>query len=80
MNYGGKTQIPPNLVVKYQVLDIVEVISSLIWRTNIIQTLVETGNGGVGRFHRRRPIGLPRNRVECGKTYSKLVRMGSKGC
>jgi hypothetical protein len=31
-------QIPPNLVVKYQVIDIVEAISSLMWRTNIIQT------------------------------------------
>ena len=31
-------QIPPDLVVKYQAVDIVEVISSLIWRRNIVQT------------------------------------------
>src|SRR5262249_11919620 len=33
-----KYQIPPDLVVKYQAVDIVEVISSLIWRRNIVQT------------------------------------------
>jgi len=35
---NAKTQIPPDLVVKYQVIDIAEVISSLIWRRNIVQT------------------------------------------
>ena len=31
-------QIPPDLVVKYQAIDIVELIFSLIWRQNIVQT------------------------------------------
>src|SRR5262245_43192727 len=32
------TQIPPDLVVKHQAIDIVEFISLLIWRWNIVQT------------------------------------------
>ena len=32
------SQIPPDLVVKCQAIDIVEVIFSLIWRGNIVQT------------------------------------------
>ena len=31
-------QIPPDLVVKYQAIDIVEVIFSLVWQRNIVQT------------------------------------------
>jgi hypothetical protein len=35
-NGPGIGQIPPDLVVKHQAVDIVEIISSLIWRRNIV--------------------------------------------
>jgi hypothetical protein len=33
-----REQIPPDLVVKYQAIDIFEVIFSLVWQRNIVQT------------------------------------------
>ena len=35
---AGLFQIPPDLVVEYQGIDIVEVILSLIWQRSIVQT------------------------------------------
>jgi len=67
----GKFQIPPDLVVKYQRIDIVNVIFSPIWRRSIVEHDAETGNHGVSCSHHRRLIGLPLNAVECGKTLSE---------
>jgi len=35
---GGKIQIPPDLVVKWQAIDIADVIFSLIWRRHLVHT------------------------------------------
>ena len=43
----GKRQIPPDLVVKIQTVDIVEVIVSLSRRQSASQGWVATGNHGV---------------------------------
>src|SRR6266705_4492582 len=43
----GKYQIPPDLVVKYQAIDIVEIIFSLIWQRTSSKRRVETGNRSV---------------------------------
>src|SRR5712691_8123354 len=61
-----KYQIPPDLVVKYQPLDIAEVILSLIRRQTSSKRCGETGNHGLSCSPHLRTIGLPLNPMECG--------------
>jgi hypothetical protein len=43
--HSANAQIPPDFVVECQAADIVEVISSLIWRRNIVQTSCRNRKG-----------------------------------
>src|SRR5713101_5912715 len=62
MEASSKTpQIPPDLVVKYQPLDIAEVILSLIRRQTSSKRCGETGNHGLSCSPHLRTIGLPLN-------------------
>jgi hypothetical protein len=57
--------IPPELVVKRQVVDIFEVISSPIWQRNIVQTSYRNRKWQCEPLSHRRSIGLPLIPVEC---------------
>src|SRR5215467_1556840 len=61
-----KYQIPPDLVVKFHAIDIVEVIFALMGRRSASQGCVATGNQGASCSRHPRPLGLPLNPLECG--------------
>jgi hypothetical protein len=69
-----KFQIPPDLVVKIQTVDIVEVIVSLSRRQSASQGWVATGNHGVSGSLRPSPLGLPLNPLECGHESHHQMR------
>ena len=57
-------QIPPDLVVKFQTIDIVEVICAFSQRRRTLLGWGATGNHGVRRSPELWPLGLPLNPVE----------------
>jgi hypothetical protein len=59
-------QIPPDLVVKFQTVDIVEVIWALMGCRSSPQSCVAKGNQGASCSPQLRPLGLPLNPLECG--------------
>src|SRR5215475_11341630 len=58
-------QIPPDLVVKFQAVDIVSVICDQSGDQTSSNCRVETGNQGFSCPHQLRVIGLPLNAMEC---------------
>jgi hypothetical protein len=68
----GKYQIPPDLVVKFQAIDIVEVIWDPINGKTSSKGRVATGNQEVSWSQHTRVIGLPLNRVECEKFFVRV--------
>src|SRR6266480_4390493 len=63
-------QIPPDLVVKFQTVDIAEVIGALVGRRSSSPGCVATGNQGAICSPQPRPLGLPLNPLECGLYHS----------
>jgi hypothetical protein len=59
-------QIPPDLVVKTQVVDIVALFHNCADGLTLFKRHGETGNHGVSGFHHLRPIGPPLNPMDCG--------------
>ena len=62
-------QIPPDFVVKFQDIDMVEVIRMPIRRRSASQDWVATGKQGARCSRHPRPLGLPLNWVECGISH-----------
>src|SRR5262245_35388438 len=63
------SQIPPDLVVKIQAIDIVEVILWSFRRSDVVQTPRRTGAHGASCIHQLRPIGPPLNSLECDNFF-----------
>jgi hypothetical protein len=59
------SQIPPDLVVKSQTIDIVDVIREQSGDQTSFNCRVETGNQDLSCHHHLRVIGLPLNAMEC---------------
>src|SRR5262249_24462985 len=88
----SQTQIPPDLVVKYQAIDIVEVIFSLIWRWDIAQTSCRNRQSrceplSPSEAHRSttKSGGMwtgpdPHRTLRCGRDASPGVRPDGSGC
>ncbi len=58
---SGKNQIPPDLVVKFQAIDIIGLILSLIRRKTSSKHRVDQGDRALSCSHYLRVIGLPLN-------------------
>src|SRR5947209_19079914 len=74
---SGRAQIPLDLVVKYQAVDIAEV---MFYRSGAGPSSthhVATGNRGVSRSHHCKITGLPLNLGECGQSLKGVVSMPS---
>ena len=73
---GGKGQIPSDLVVKSQPIDIAEVIFHRSGEKTSSKRRVDTGKHGLSGSPHLRTIGLPRNPMECGKTCDTTADHG----
>ena len=62
-----RRQIPPDLVVKSQLIDIVEIIYHLSGDQRAFKSYGEIGAQGVSCTPSQRPIGLPLNSMECAQ-------------
>src|SRR5262249_26890095 len=75
-----KKQIPPDLVVKFQTVDIAAVIGTLMGRQSSSPGCVATGNQGASCSTQPRSLGLPLNPLECGSAFNQdSVRKRSHG-
>jgi hypothetical protein len=59
-------QIPSDLVVKYQDIDIIHVMRSRPGERSLSKHHVDTRNRSMSRSHHRRPTNLPLKAMECG--------------
>jgi hypothetical protein len=65
-------QIPPDLVVKYQAIDIIGLICFLYRGKTSSKHPLDPGDRGLSRSHYPRATVLPQNPMECGIS----IRMG----